>query len=147
MTGLSQLVNIGLSGLSAAQEGMQTVSNNTANVNTPGYNVESINQVELPGTGGPSGSVGAGTDVTSIQRAFDQFVYQEMIGATATNQAAQIMQTNTSNLASIFPVASGGAGGLGAALTNFFAAANQVAQNPTSAPNRAAFLSNAQSLA
>jgi flagellar hook-associated protein 1 FlgK len=147
MSGLSQLVNIGLSGLLAAQEGIQTVSNNTANVNTPGYNVESINQVELPGSGGPPGTVGAGTDVTSIQRAFDQFVYQEVIGASAANQAAQIMQTNTTNLASIFPVASGGAGGLGAAITSFFSAASQVAQDPTSAPNRAAFLSNAQSLA
>ena len=85
--------------------------------------------------------------MTSIQRAFDQFVYQEVIGASAANQAAQVMQTSTTNLASIFPVASGGAGGLGAALTSFFSAASQVAQDPTSAPNRAAFLSNAQSLA
>ena len=56
MSGLSQLVNIGLTGLSAAQQGIETVSNNTANVNTPGYNVESINQVELPGSGGPPGT-------------------------------------------------------------------------------------------
>ena len=54
MTGLTQILQIGLSGLSAATEAMQTVSNNTANVNTPGYNVESVNQTELPGiSGGP----------------------------------------------------------------------------------------------
>jgi flagellar hook-associated protein 1 len=144
MTGLTQILQIGLSGLSAATEAMQTVSNNTANVNTPGYNVESVDQTELPGLdGGP----GQGTDVTSIQRAFDQFAYQEVVGASSANQAAQVVQTNAQNLAAVFPVASGGAGGLGAALDSFFAAANQVAQDPTSVPNRQAFLGDAQSLA
>ena len=71
MSGLSQLLQTGLTGLSAATEAMQTVANNTANVSTPGYNVQSVNQTELPGVdGGP----GTGTDVTSIQRAFDPFL-------------------------------------------------------------------------
>jgi flagellar hook-associated protein 1 len=144
MTGLTQLLEIGLTGLSAATESIQTVSNNTANVNTPGYNVESVNQTELPGTGG---GPGLGTNVTSIQRAFDQFAYQEVVRASSANQAAQTVQTNTQTLAAIFPVASGGTGGLGAALDSFFAAANQVAQDPTSTSNRAAFLGQAQSLA
>ena len=144
MTGLTQLLEIGLTGLSAATEAIQTVSDNTANVNTPGYNVESVNQTELPGAaGGP----GLGTNVTSIQRAFDQFAYQEVVQASSANQAAQTVQTNTQTLAAIFPVASGGTGGLGAALNSFFAAANQVAQDPTSTSNRAAFLGEAQSLA
>ncbi len=39
MSGLTQALNIGVTGLDAASEAMQTVSNNTANVNTPGYNV------------------------------------------------------------------------------------------------------------
>ena len=42
MTGLTQVLQTGLSGLSAASEAIQTVSNNTTNVNTPGYNVESV---------------------------------------------------------------------------------------------------------
>jgi flagellar hook-associated protein 1 FlgK len=144
MTGLTQLLQTGLSGLSAASEAIQTVSNNTANVNTPGYNVQSVSQTELPGVfGGP----GVGADVTSIQRAFDQFAYQEVIGATSSNQAAQVAQTSAQNLAAIFPVASGGTGGLGAAIDSFFSAANTVAQNPTSVPNRQAFLGDTQSLA
>jgi flagellar hook-associated protein 1 FlgK len=144
MTGLTQLLQTGLSGLSAASEAIQTVSNNTANVNTPGYNVEAIYQTELPGfSGGP----GSGTDVTAIQRAFDQFAYQQVVATTSANQAAQVAQANAQNLAAIFPVASGGAGGLGAAIDSFFTAANQVAQDPTSAANRNAFLGASQSLA
>ena len=144
MSGLSQLLQTGLSGLSAASEALQTVANNTANVNTPGYNVQSVNQTELPGTaGGP----GAGTDVTSIQRAFSQFLFQQGVQASSANQAAQVIESNAQNLAAIFPVASGGAGGLGSALDSFFSAANQVAQDPTSAANRQVFLGQAQSLA
>ena len=75
MSGISELLNAGISGLQAALEAMQAVSNNTANVNTPGYNVESVQQTEVPSVGGQPGS---GTEVTSIQRAFDQFIYQQL---------------------------------------------------------------------
>ncbi|HEX3860982.1 MAG TPA: flagellar hook-associated protein FlgK [Stellaceae bacterium] len=143
MIGLADLLNIASSGINAATEGIQTVSNNTANVNTPGYNAQSLNQIELAGV---PGGVGAGTDVVSIQRAFDQFVSQQVVQATSTNQAATVVQTTAQNVSSLFPVASGGAGGIGAALDSFFAAANQVATDPSSDADRTALLSAAQSL-
>src|ERR1700722_12212950 len=141
MSGLGQLINTAWTGLDAAVQALDTVSNNTANVNTPGYNVESVQQAELPG--GP----GNGAGVTSIQRAYDQFVLAQMVGATSASQAAQVVQDNTQNLSAIFPVASGGAGGLGASLTSFFSAMNAVSQDPTSLPNRQALLSDANALA
>jgi flagellar hook-associated protein 1 FlgK len=144
MTGIGQLINTGWSGLEAATEAMETVSNNTANVNTQGYDVESVQQTEITGL---PGGVGLGADVTSIQRAFDQFAFSQMVGAGSVNQAAQVAQTNAQNLAAIFPVASGGAGGLGAALTSFFSAMNAVGQDPTSQSNRQVLLGDAQSLA
>jgi flagellar hook-associated protein 1 len=147
MTGLTQLLNVGASALDAATQGMQTVSNNTANANTPGYNLESINQVSLPGTQYPAGGIGMGTEVTSVQRAFNQFVFQEIIGATATNQAAQVVTSNAQNLAAIFPVASGGANGIGDAISTFFSDINTVAQDPASLANRQVMLGDAQSLA
>jgi flagellar hook-associated protein 1 FlgK len=132
-----------LSGLSAATEAMQTVSNNTANVNTPGYNAQSVSQTELPGMdGGP----GTGTDVASVQRAFDQFLYQQGVRAASANQAAQVVQTSAQNIADLFPTASGGAGGLGAAVDSFFSAANQVTQHPSNDASRQAFLGQAKSL-
>ena len=146
MTGLTQVLNVGISGIEAATQGMQTVSNNTANVNTPGYNMETINQVALNGVDMPAGGLGAGVNVTSVQRAFNQFVYQEILGATATNQSANTVLSNTQNLAGIFPVASGGANGLGQAIGNFFGGANTVAQDPANVPNRAVMLGDAQSV-
>ena len=95
MSGLSQLFNTAWTGLNAASQALETVSNNTANVNTAGYNVESVQQTELPGL---PGEPGAGTDVTSIQRSFNQFVFSQLVGAGSANQAAQVAQDNTQNL-------------------------------------------------
>jgi flagellar hook-associated protein 1 len=147
MTGLTQVLNISISAIEAATEGMQTVSNNTANVNTPGYNMETINQVSVNGADIPAGGLGAGVDVTSIQRAFNQFVYQEILGATATNQSASTIYSNIQNLSGMFPVASGGENGLGQAISAFFGGANTVAQDPSNIPDRQVMLGDAQSVA
>lgn len=144
MAGISQLLDIGASGLAAATANMETVSNNTANANTPGYNVESALQIALPGIGLTGG---AGTEVTSIQRAFNQFLFQSVVTATTANQSAQLVATNAQNLAAIFPVSSGGADGLGAAISAFFGAANTLTQDPTSIPDRQSLIGEAQSLA
>jgi flagellar hook-associated protein 1 FlgK len=144
VTGLTQLVNDAWSGLDAASQALQTISNNTANVNTAGYDVESVQQTEAPDL---PGGIGTGTDVVSIQRAYDQWVFAQMVGATSTSQAAQVNQENAQNLSAIFPVASGGAGGLGAVMTSFFSAMDTVTQDPTSLSDRQNLLSEAQSLA
>lgn len=144
MAGLTQLIEIAASGLAAATAGMETVSNNTANVNTPGYNTETVSQIDLALSGDP---VGSGTEVSAIQRAYDPFAFQQVVAASSANQAAQVLQTSTQALAGLLPVASGGSGGLGAALDGFFAAANTLAQAPASTPDRAALLGEAQSLA
>jgi flagellar hook-associated protein 1 FlgK len=144
MGGINQVLGSALSGLLAAQEGMATEANNTSNVNTPGYAVEGLNQIETLGTPGPVGGVGTGTSVTSIQRSFDQYVYQEMVQADSVNQAAQVVLSGTSSLSSVFPLASGGAGGLGQIIDSLFTAANTVAQDPSNLSSRDAFLSSAQ---
>ncbi|HYL31680.1 MAG TPA: flagellar hook-associated protein FlgK [Stellaceae bacterium] len=144
MGGINQVLDTALTGLLAAQEGMATEANNTSNVNTPGYAVEGLNQIETMGTAMPIGGTGTGTSVASIQRSFDQYVYQEMVQADSVNQAAQVVLSGTSSLSSVFPLASGGAGGLGNIIGSLFTAANTVAQDPANVANRDAFLSSAQ---
>lgn len=144
MGGINQVLDSALSGLLAAQEGMATEANNTSNVNTPGYAVEGLNQIETTSITGPIGGIGTGTSVASIQRSFDQYVYQEMVGADSTNRAAQVVLSGTNSLSSVFPLASGGAGGLGNIIGSLFTAANTVAQDPANLANRDAFLSSAQ---
>ncbi|MGH6976605.1 MAG: flagellar hook-associated protein FlgK, partial [Stellaceae bacterium] len=144
MGGINQVLDSALSGLLAAQEGMATEANNTSNVNTPGYAVEGLNQIETMSAMGPLGGIGTGASVVSIQRSFDQYVYQEMVQADSVNQATQVVLSGTSSLSSVFPLASGGAGGLGKIIDSLFTAANTVARDPANLSNRDAFLSSAQ---
>jgi flagellar hook-associated protein 1 len=62
------------------------------------------------------------------------------------NQAAQTAQDNAEQLTAIFPVASGGSGGLSSSLTDFFSGVAGVSQDPTSVPERQALLSDADAL-
>jgi flagellar hook-associated protein 1 FlgK len=94
--------DIGATGVNAASQALETISNNTANINTPGYNVESVRQSQLPGD---FNGAGQGVAVNSIQRAFSQFVFSQLVGAGSANQAAQVAQTNAQTLASMFPSA------------------------------------------
>lgn len=144
MTGIGQLFSTAATGLDAAAQALQAVANNTANVNTSGYDVESVQQAELVGAAGHPGD---GTTVTSVQRAFEQFVFNQMVSAGSVNQAAQVTQSSAENLSAIFPVASGGSGGLSTSLTNFFSALSTVSQNPSSLANREALLGGANELA
>ena len=65
MAGLSQLIDTG-GAVSMPRRRLQTVANNTANVNTAGYNVESV---QRPSASRPARRVG--TDA-SIQRSYNQ---------------------------------------------------------------------------
>jgi flagellar hook-associated protein 1 len=144
MTGLNSVINSAWSGLNAATEAMATEASNTSNVNTSGYDVESVQQTELDGG---SDQPGLGTEVTSIQRSYNQFVFSQLIDATSSNQAAQTVEDYAEQLSSIFPVASGGVGGLSDSLTTFFSGIASVSQDPTSDPNRQTLLSDASGLA
>ena len=58
-----------LSGLQTSQTGLTTVSNNIANVNTPGFAREVVNQAPVV-----VGGVGEGVSVADIQRVTNQFL-------------------------------------------------------------------------
>ncbi|HSV03912.1 MAG TPA: flagellar hook-associated protein FlgK [Phenylobacterium sp.] len=79
---LSTVLDTATSGLMAAQTGLRTVSDNIANVNTPGYVRKQVDQQQLDVAG-----VGMGVQVIGIQRVTDQ--YLQLASLTAGSQASQ----------------------------------------------------------
>jgi flagellar hook-associated protein 1 FlgK len=75
---LSAIFGSGLTGLQAAQAGMRTVSQNIANVNTPGYARAEISFESSFG----------GVSVTGVKRAADAFLAAAALKATATQSGA-----------------------------------------------------------
>src|SRR5882672_5706889 len=95
----SSLFGIGVSGLTAAQLQLTTTGHNIANVNTPGFSRQTVIQTtQIPQLTG-AGFVGQGTLVESIQRAFNQFLDQQVVSGQSQSSAldtfnAQISQIN-----------------------------------------------------
>jgi flagellar hook-associated protein 1 FlgK len=77
-----------LSGLQTSQTGLTTVSNNIANVNTPGFAREVVNQAPVV-----VGGVGEGVSVDDIQRVTDQFLESANYQAASDAGSASIVSS------------------------------------------------------
>jgi len=139
----ASMLDIGVSGLSAAQLGLATTGNNIANVNTPGYSRETIVQVTQPGQFSGSGFVGNGTSVIGVSRAYDQFAV-----AQVNSLQSELSQSTTSaqQLAQITGALGNETQGVGASLTGFFTALQNLAASPGDTAVRSTVLSSAGAL-
>lgn len=79
---LSIALQTATSGLMAAQTGLRTVSDNIANVNTPGYVRKAVDQQQLD-----VGGVGMGVQVTGVRRVTDQ--YLQLASLTANSDSGR----------------------------------------------------------
>lgn len=143
MSSISSILNSGLSGLNAAQAGMATTQHNIANANTPGYSMQQIVQAANTAQYTGSGFIGQGTDVTTVQRVYNDFLNTQLL--QAQSQASQL-GTYQTQVTQIDNLLGGTTTGLSSALQGFFNSMNTVASSPNSVPARQSLLSSAQSL-
>ena len=79
---LGVTLNAASTGLQAAQAGLRTVSDNIANVNTPGYVRKTVDQQPLAVNG-----MGAGVTINGVKRVTDQ--YLQLASLTASSDASR----------------------------------------------------------
>lgn len=139
---MSSILNIGISGLNAAQVALSTVSNNIANASTSGYSEESVVQSEAIGQTNSRYTIGSGVDVTAVQRAYSQYLTSAVWNSNSSLQNATTTNTLTSTLNSLLS----NSGNLQTALDNFYSGFNNVANSPNSSSVRQAALGSASSL-
>ena len=82
---LASIMSSATSGLMAAQTGLRTVSDNIANVNTPGYVRKVVTQAPLVSAG-----MGVGVNITGISRAADAFLQRAALTAKADSALAEV---------------------------------------------------------
>jgi flagellar hook-associated protein 1 len=140
---MSSLLNIGISGLNAAQVALSTVSNNIANASTSGYSEESVLQVETIGASNSQYTLGGGVDVTAVQRAYSQFLTSALWSSNSSMQSATTMSNLTSTLNSSFS----GSGDLQTALDDLYGGFSSVADSPSSSSVRESALGDASNVA
>jgi flagellar hook-associated protein 1 FlgK len=137
---LESIANAGLSGLTTAQTQLQVISENVTNANTPGY-IRKIAQQVATTTAG----VGTGVDISGIQLATDSFLQKAALDAGSDSAKADALNSNYSQLQSLFGDPSS-ATSFFAQADSLFASFSDLAENPTSSPQRQETISDAQTL-
>ena len=138
------LLNIGKSGLFAAQAGLSTTGHNIANANVAGFSRQVVLQGAGPGQNTGSGFIGSGTQVTDIMRFSDNFLNNQVRAATSSKSSLDAFNTQISQIDNLLSDTSSG---LSPSLADFFKGVQDVASNPASSASRQALLSSADSLA
>lgn len=138
---MMQSLGIGVSGVSAAQRGIEVVSHNIANINTPGYSRQRIDQsAAIPSTGfrpvGP-GAYGVGVEVTGVRQLRDLMLDNGMRSALADQGANEELARAMGGIQNIVGSLEDG---LGTDLTKLWSAFTDVGANPTAITARSAVL-------
>ncbi|WP_373183813.1 flagellar hook-associated protein FlgK [Halomonas campaniensis] len=129
------IYSIGLSGLNAAQNALNTTSNNISNVYTPGYNRELVILGEGRGDGG--------VRVNDIQRQFNQYVASQLNAATSSSSALAAYQGQVSQIDNLLADREAG---LAPLMQNFFSSLEDLAGAPSDPAARQGVLGTADTL-
>lgn len=137
---LNQILSAGQTGLTAAQYQLRVVSDNVANVNTPGYVRKVAEQQSLVSQG-----VGVGVEVTRVRLATDRFLQAASMSASAEANRQGVRYELFDRIQGLFGDP-GGTGGFFAMVDEMFAAFATTAEDPASSPARQAAVFGVQSL-
>ncbi|MDA8026319.1 MAG: flagellar hook-associated protein FlgK [Actinomycetota bacterium] len=132
---------IGLSGIIAQSQGLDTVSQNIANSNTPGYTRETVNLSDVVT---PGSTTGSGVTVNSISQISSQFLQTTARVSSASQQAAQSYYSAVSTAQNYFqepsPV------GINEQLSNLWSAFDTLSNQPNLTTARNSLLTTAGQL-
>ncbi|PHN18370.1 flagellar hook-associated protein FlgK [Pseudomonas sp. ICMP 460] len=137
------LLNIGMSGLNAAQGSLSVVSNNIANVNTSGYSRQQTTQ--NAGASNPFDGVyiGSGTTLADVRRVYNDFLDAAYQNSTSLNSDAKAYSDQVS---AVDKTLSDKTTGMSSVLSAFFAAVQTAAATPSDVSARQVLLTSAQTL-
>lgn len=138
---MSDLLNIGASGLKAYSRALATVSDNIANAQTPGYARRTAELREAPAAGdivlSRNGIRPGGVEASGVRRSVDVWLAED--ARTASGEADR-SATRLGAMEATERALDDGPGGIGQSMTRIFTTADQLAADPANAVLRAQFL-------
>ncbi|MDP5070510.1 MAG: flagellar hook-associated protein FlgK, partial [Congregibacter sp.] len=132
------------SALLSLQRAISTTGHNIANVNTEGFSRQRVEFAALEPRLAGAGFVGSGVTIGAITRSFDQFLAADVLDRSSSAAGANTLADLSGRVDSIL---ADPATGLAPVLDEFFAAVQDVANNPGSIPERQVLLGQAEVLA
>ena len=141
---MADLLNIGLSGLSANKTSLAVTGHNISNVNTPGFSrQDSVQATRVPQFSG-AGYIGSGTTLVDIRRSYSEFLTAQVRTSTALSSDVEAYKSQIEQLDSLL---AGSTTGITPSLQKFFSALQTAAEDPSNIPARQLVLSEAEGLA
>lgn len=149
MSSISSLTKA-MSGLNAAQKGLQVTSHNLSNIHTQGYTRQNLLQSESPyltvgNKGGYLMQVGLGVSTDEIRQIRDSLIDKRLRTETSVLNYYQTLNTTINDIQTVFDEPYGDT--LSDMLNTFWAQTNKLSNNPTGVEERLSFISTAQTLA
>ena len=142
--GTSALLSLGMRAMFANQAALQTIGQNIANANTPGYSRQSVTLTTPEGQFTGSGYFGKGVNVQTVTRSHNEFLSKEAAGSKSVAFMDATHATQLIQLEKLFPP---GERGLGQAANQFLNAMVDVSSRPSDLSARQVVLGRANELA
>jgi len=137
------LISIGLSGLTASSAAINTIGNNTANVDTAGYSRQQTMTVASASQNIGSGFIGTGTTLSDVRRIYNSYLDSQLQSSTALNSDATAFLGQASATDTLL---SDSSTGVSTVLATFFTQLQGVSTTATDSSARAQFLTTATAL-
>ncbi|MBW8847065.1 MAG: flagellar hook-associated protein FlgK [Burkholderiales bacterium] len=141
---MAGLLSLGARAMFANQAALQTIGQNIANANTPGYSRQSVVLTTSPGQYTGAGFFGKGVDVQTVVRSHNDFLTKE---AATAKSAATADATRAEQLSRMEKVFATGTDGLGYAASQFLNAMVDVTSRPSDPSARQVALGRANEMA
>jgi flagellar hook-associated protein 1 len=145
-------LNIGLSGLQAAQYSQDVTGNNISNAGTPGYTNETAIATEGPSYAMPSadnivepGQLGSGAVVNTVSRSRSIYIDAEFRSAQSQSSSDTALSTSLGNVQNSFGEPS--TTGINAAISTFFNSIDDLQNSPSDPGVRSTVIDDASGLA
>lgn len=141
---MADLLNIGLSGLSANKTALAVTGHNITNVNTPGYSRQDAIQATRNPQFSGAGYIGSGTTLVDVRRIYNDFLTTQVRTSTSLNSDVKSYLSQINQLDSLL---AGTTTGITPGMQRLFASLQTAAEDPANIPARQLVLSEAEGLA
>jgi flagellar hook-associated protein 1 FlgK len=103
MASIFNSLNIGYSGLNAAQIGIDTTGHNISNAETDGYTRERVVTSATTPIFSADGNVGNGVEIQTVKRVFDNYVFDRYTSTYAEKEYTDLSKEKLEELSTYFP--------------------------------------------
>ena len=145
MANINSLLSLGNVSLVTQQNNIHIVSNNIANVDTPGYSRQTPNIVERDALNLAPGQIGQGAWTKEVLRNFDYFVERNYLQKNSAQTRAKSEYNMLQSVESVFNESN--SNGISSLLSSFLSSWSTLASTPSKQPVREDVISSGQNLA